>query len=83
VLRLLLRIIARLVERGVVRDARMCVTCEHFRPCAHPDQARPHHCALVDLPLSDEHLRVDCPDHVAVGPEALRKRLRLLQGGAG
>jgi DNA-binding MarR family transcriptional regulator len=82
-LRLLLRVIARLVEEGVVRDARMCVTCEHFRPHAHPGGAQPHHCALVDLPLSDEHLRVDCPDHVAVAREALRKRLRVLQGGAG
>jgi DNA-binding MarR family transcriptional regulator len=82
-LRLLLRVIAHLVEGGVVRDARMCVTCEHFRPHAHRGGAQPHHCALVDLPLSDEHLRVDCPDHVAVAPEALRKRLRVLQGGAG
>lgn len=83
VLRLLLRVIARLVERGVVRDARMCVTCDHFRPHAHPGRARPHHCALVDMPLSDEHLRVECPDHVAVAPDALRRRLRILQGGAG
>jgi DNA-binding MarR family transcriptional regulator len=82
-LRLLLRVIARLVEGGVVHDARMCVTCEHFRPHAHAGEAQPHHCALVDLPLSDAHLRVDCPDHVAVAPEALRERLRVLQGGAG
>jgi DNA-binding MarR family transcriptional regulator len=81
-LRLLLRIIARLVESGVVRDARMCVTCEHFRPHVHSGSAQPHHCALVDLPLSDEHLRVDCPDHVGVAPEALRSRLRVLKGGA-
>lgn len=82
VLGLLLRVIARLVEDGVVRDARMCVTCEHFRPNEHARRAQPHHCALVDLPLSDEHLRVDCPDHVAVAPKALRGRLRILHGGA-
>lgn len=81
VLRLLLRIIARLVENGVVRDARMCVTCEYFRAYAHPGSGKPHHCALVDLPLSDEHLRVDCHDHVAVAPDALRRRLRVLENG--
>lgn len=80
-LRLLLRLIAELVERGVVRDARMCVTCEHFRLNAHPGDDRPHHCGLVDLPLSDEHLRVDCNDQVAVAPSALKIRLRVLQGG--
>lgn len=81
-LRLLLGIIAELVARGVVRDARMCVTCEYFRPYAHSDGPRPHHCALVDLPLSDDHLRVDCPDHAAVAPEVLGPRLRVLHGGA-
>jgi len=81
-LRLLLRMIARLVEAGIVRDARMCVTCEHFRPYAHPGEALPHHCALVDLPLSDEHLRVDCPDHGLVPLEALRKRLQVFKVGA-
>ncbi|MEW6435257.1 MAG: MarR family winged helix-turn-helix transcriptional regulator [Myxococcota bacterium] len=82
VLRLLLRIIAGLVERGVIRDARMCVTCEHFRPDAHPGRAQPHHCALVDLPLSDEHLRVDCPDQVALTKDKLRARLHVLQGAS-
>jgi len=79
---LLLRLVTELVAAGVVREARMCPTCVHFRPAVHPSIDRPHHCALVDLPLSAEHLRVDCPDHVASAPEALRSRLRILQGGA-
>lgn len=74
----LLRILAALVLRGIVREARMCPTCVHFRPHAHPDAARPHHCALVDLPLSAAHLRVECPDHAQVSAAALRRRLAAL-----
>lgn len=82
-LSLLSRIITELVEEGVVREARICTTCEYFRPYVHDDAGRPHHCGLVDLPLADEHLRVDCPDHSPTPPEALRTRLRVLRGGGG
>ena len=42
---------------------RMCVTCAHFRPHAHDDAARPHHCAFVDAAFGDAALRIDCGDH--------------------
>ncbi|GIW71701.1 MAG: hypothetical protein KatS3mg102_1243 [Planctomycetota bacterium] len=77
-LRLLLRIIAELVQRGLVRQARICPSCEYFRPYAHPGAPAAHHCALVDLPLGDEHLRADCPDHRPLGGQALRVRLQAL-----
>jgi DNA-binding MarR family transcriptional regulator len=79
---LLLRLIAALVARGVVRDARLCPTCAYFRPYAHADPARPHHCALVDLPLGRAHLRVDCPDHAQAPPAELDRRLAVLAGDA-
>lgn len=81
-LRLLLRLIAELVARGVIAEARLCVTCEHFRPHAHAERSHPHHCALVDLPLSDAHLRVDCPDHVPSPAAEVRRRLAVLRGAA-
>jgi DNA-binding MarR family transcriptional regulator len=61
--RLLLEVIAALQRSGVITVARMCVTCRHFRPGQHARSARPHHCALLDIALSDGDLRVDCPEH--------------------
>jgi len=79
---LLLRLVATFVAAGVVREARMCPTCVHFRPHVHPDRHRPHHCALVNLPLSAEHLRADCHDHAQAEPAEVRRRLVALAGGA-
>jgi hypothetical protein len=39
------------------------VTCRFFRRDAHPDSARPHHCALLDAPIGSGELRVDCAEH--------------------
>ena len=62
-LRLLQDLIAGLQRSGVITVARMCVTCHHFRRDAHPDSSRPHHCALVDVPMASGNLRVDCAEH--------------------
>jgi DNA-binding MarR family transcriptional regulator len=62
-LRLLLDLIAGLQRSGAITVARMCVTCRFFRRDAHPETARPHHCALVDVPMGDGDLRVDCAEH--------------------
>lgn len=81
---LLLRLIARLVERGVIAEARLCITCRYFRAYAHADGAHPHHCALLDRPLAEAHLRVDCPDQEPLPRQTVRRRLEVLQqGGAG
>jgi DNA-binding MarR family transcriptional regulator len=63
-LRGLLKMIRALLERGQVPAARMCLTCWFFRPNAHADAQRPHHCARVDVAFGDRQLRPDCPDHV-------------------
>ena len=63
VMRFLMRLISALQGAGVITVARMCVTCRFFRPDAHPGSASPHHCALLDLPLSGADLRTDCPEH--------------------
>jgi DNA-binding MarR family transcriptional regulator len=64
-LRALVKMIRTLQERGQIPVQRMCVTCRYFRPFAHTDARRPHHCAFVDAPFGDAHLRLDCPDHEA------------------
>jgi DNA-binding MarR family transcriptional regulator len=58
----LFSVIAGLQRQGVVTVARMCVTCRHFRPDVRAG-GRPHHCALLDVSLAAEDLRVDCPEH--------------------
>lgn len=57
------KMIRGLQERGLVPVSGMCVTCTNFRPNVH-DGSAPHHCALVDAPLADDQLRLDCPEHV-------------------
>lgn len=62
-LQALIKIIAQLQEQGKIATARLCVTCQYFRPHAYADAQKPHHCAFVDAPFGDRHLQVDCPDH--------------------
>lgn len=62
-LRGLVQLIRGLQQAGAIPVQRMCVTCRHFRPHAHDDAARPHHCAFVDAAFGDAALRTDCADH--------------------
>jgi DNA-binding MarR family transcriptional regulator len=63
VMRFLMGLIGSLQKSGLITVARMCVTCRFFRPDAHPGEISPHHCALLDMPLSGSDLRADCPEH--------------------
>ncbi len=56
------RSIGSLIGRGLLPAQRMCPSCRYFRPAA-PGTGGPHHCAYVDLPLTDAELRLDCADH--------------------
>lgn len=61
--------IRSLQDHKAIPVSRMCLTCDHFRPDAHPGTDRPHHCAFVDNAFGDAELRLDCPDHAeAAGP---------------
>lgn len=62
-LRGLQSMILELQQRGRIPVQRMCATCRFFRPNAHSDPVRPHHCAFVDAPFGDRELRLDCADH--------------------
>ncbi|MCC0056735.1 MAG: MarR family transcriptional regulator [Rhodobiaceae bacterium] len=57
-------IIRSLQDAGLIDPQRLCVTCRFFRPNAHPEAAKPHHCAYVDAAFGDEALRLDCSDHI-------------------
>lgn len=61
-LRGLVKMIRTLQERGEIPVSRMCVDCRFFRPNVHADPDRPHHCAFVDAPFGDRHLRLECAD---------------------
>lgn len=62
-MRFLMRLIASLQRSGVITVSRMCVTCRFFRQGEHPGSDSPHHCALLDAPLANHDLRIDCPEH--------------------
>jgi len=57
-----LKMIASLQEQGLIPVEKMCVTCAYFRPHVRTG-GKPHHCALLDAPLGNTELRLDCPDH--------------------
>ena len=60
-LRVLLAAIARLQDAGVVQKSRMCFTCRYFEPAG--SVRRSPRCRLLDRPLPDRSLRIDCPEH--------------------
>jgi len=71
-LKLLVKLIRSLQLRGQIPVARMCVTCQHFRPNVHAESTAPHHCAFVDAAFGDGAQMIDCPDHELL-PEAQRE----------
>jgi DNA-binding MarR family transcriptional regulator len=63
VLKFLMQLIASLQRAGIITISRMCMTCRFFQPDAHPGTDSPHHCKLIDKPLANSELRIDCPEH--------------------
>lgn len=66
----LVSVIRELQEQGAIPIQRMCVNCRYFRPYAHTDAARPHHCNFVDAAFGQQDLRIDCRDHETADPSA-------------
>ncbi|MCX8103801.1 MAG: MarR family winged helix-turn-helix transcriptional regulator [Candidatus Bipolaricaulota bacterium] len=65
-LKFLLKLIESLYRAEIITVARICLTCRFFRANLHRDPRAPHHCALMDKPLAESDLRVDCPEHELV-----------------
>jgi DNA-binding MarR family transcriptional regulator len=81
--RALIKMVRSLQLRGRIPVGRMCVTCNYFRPNAHPGAAAPHHCALVDAPFGDTQLRLDCPEHEQAAADAAERAWASFVGGTG
>ncbi|MFN8224877.1 MAG: MarR family winged helix-turn-helix transcriptional regulator [Gaiellales bacterium] len=62
-LRVLLAEVGRLHRAGVIAVDRGCATCDDYHP---PHAGTPAHCDLVAQRLSDQDLRVDCPEHSSI-----------------
>ncbi|WP_206244862.1 MarR family winged helix-turn-helix transcriptional regulator [Novosphingobium terrae] len=75
-LRALVKLIRAMQASGDIPVQKMCVTCRYFRPNAHPGTETPHHCALVDAPFGDRHLRLHCGEHVPAEDDALYEQWR-------
>lgn len=63
VMRFLMELIEALQGAGVISVARMCITCRFFQSNANPASETPYHCQLMDKPLANSALRLDCPEH--------------------
>lgn len=83
-LRGLTKVIHALQEQGVISTVRMCAGCAYFRPYAHADTARPHHCAFVNKAMGEGHLRLECPEFVPVPEvEGAERWRRFVSGNKG
>ncbi|MBP2301375.1 MarR family winged helix-turn-helix transcriptional regulator [Azospirillum picis] len=75
------KLIRTLQQAGAIPVQRLCVTCRHFRPNAHPGEAAPHHCAFVNAPIVDRDLRLDCGEHEAAAPAVQAATWTAFTGG--
>lgn len=69
-LRGLIKMVRKLQEQGQIPISQMCVNCRFFQPNVYSNSEHPHHCAFVNAPFGDRHLRLDCPEHNTAEPEA-------------
>jgi DNA-binding MarR family transcriptional regulator len=60
-LELLLTLIGRQLDAGVIDVARTCLTCRFHQPVPEGN----HHCTLLDMPLPRADLRLNCAEHEA------------------
>lgn len=65
---LVTKLIRSLQLAGALPAQRICVTCRHFRPNAHPGAEAPHHCAFVNAAFGTRDLRLDCGEHEPAEP---------------
>ncbi len=57
--RSLLKTIRQLEVAQQIPSHRMCLTCTHLQPSKNPKKT-PHHCALLQIDMTDTELRLDC-----------------------
>ncbi|MDF1562287.1 MAG: MarR family transcriptional regulator [Deltaproteobacteria bacterium] len=62
-LRSLVTTIQGLEASGLIPEARVCPSCEHFQEDPDPRAEAPHRCALTGDPIGPGDLQVDCDGH--------------------
>jgi DNA-binding MarR family transcriptional regulator len=72
-LRLLIKLIRAMQERGDIATMRMCVTCKYFDPHRYKNPTLPHYCHFVKAPFGDRHLRLDCAEHDAADSTTMQR----------
>lgn len=77
---LAISLIRQLQDRDAIPIQRMCVSCRHFRPYAHADAARPHHCNFVDAAFGQQDLRIDCREHETADPSVRAATWTVFEG---
>ncbi|MCQ1574628.1 MarR family winged helix-turn-helix transcriptional regulator [Neorhizobium galegae] len=77
----LVSMIRSLQEQGAIPVQRMCVSCRFFRPYAHPDASRPHHCDFVNAAFGQSELRIDCRDHAIADPASRAATWKVFERG--
>jgi hypothetical protein len=51
----------------------MCISCRFFKPNAHANPKKPHHCDFVNAAFGDASLRLECDDHEAATAEQMAR----------
>jgi len=60
---LVLDLIYRLNQNGIISTQRMCYNCYYYNG----DRQQNHHCNLMQKPLAIDELRIECPEHKSIG----------------
>ncbi|MFN9834090.1 MAG: MarR family winged helix-turn-helix transcriptional regulator [Phenylobacterium sp.] len=63
---IVLRTIRELQRMGRIAPQRLCMTCRYFVPSDSLDRSSEHHCRLMNAPLREPDLRINCPEHEEV-----------------
>lgn len=69
----LLKLIRAFERRGTITAARMCFTCRYFDPKGGKG-ARPYFCNLLEEPIGEANLRIDCSEHEPADTDQLEGR---------
>ncbi|HID11252.1 MAG TPA: hypothetical protein EYP17_08135 [Candidatus Latescibacteria bacterium] len=63
----LMELISSLHKVGVIKVARMCISCSYFKKDLYPGTDKPHYCKLTNTRLSVLELGMDCTMHKVRG----------------
>ena len=63
---IVLRTIRELQRTGRIAPQRLCMTCRYFVASDSLDRSSEHHCRLMNAPLREPDLRINCPEHEEV-----------------